>query len=387
MKVALVSQWLDASRGGAETSALQYIHQLLRHDIDLHLFTRSHPTLTGRVTVHTVESPSWSRSRDSHSFMRAVDALLEKQSFDIVHAITPCLHADIYQPRGGTVAESIERNLALRPPGLVRGLKRCANLFNVKQRMDLRVERQLMQNSRVVVAALSQYVIRQLKQHYQLPDDRVRLVFNGINLPQRSAAARDANRSMVRRELGLSDRECLFILIAHNFRLKGVARWMEAIQLLVSQGVTNIRSLVIGKGDTPAWHRLSRRMGLNRLLTFTGVSPRVTDYRDAADVLVHPTYYDPCSRVVMEAVAEGLPCIASRWDGAAELITEGVQGFVLDDPWNVTALAVLAKKMLDPALRASMRRASSGSEDRISMARHAREMIALYTEVASRRDR
>jgi len=381
LKIAIVSEWLDASRGGAETSALQFINQLLPYDLDLHLFTRSRPAIEGRVTVHTVNSRPWPRARGGLAFMRSVDDLLNKEPFDVVHAITPCMHADIYQPRGGTVAESIERNLALRRSGIVRGLKRCANLLNLKQRIDLHIERQLMTNDRTVVVALSQYVIRQLKQHYRSPDERIRLIFNGIELPQRSPADRDANRSAMRKELGLSEQECLFILIAHNFRLKGVPRWMDALRLLVSQGVTGFRSLVIGKGDTPSRRRLGRRMGLDGILTFVGATPRVVEYRDAADVLVHPTYYDPCSRVVMEALAEGLPCLASRWDGAAELISDGVQGFVLDDPSDVPALAAFAMRMLDPTLRRQMRQAAKDIGDRVSMTRHAREMVALYAEI------
>ena len=42
-------------------------------------------------------------------------------------------------------------------------------------------------------------------------------------------------------------------------------------------------------------------------------------YYAAADLYVHPTFYDPCSLVVLEAAACGLPIITSRYNGAAEL--------------------------------------------------------------------
>lgn len=385
MKIAIVSEWLDAWRGGAETSTLQFIHHLLDHDVELHVFTRSRPSPTPRMQVHTIGGAAMSRTRRSVSFMHRVDRLLKRQSYDIVHAVTPCLRADVYQPRGGTVAESIVRNLALRPPGIRRGLKRGANLLNLKQQLALRQERRVMLESGVVVAALSHYVVRQLQEHYHLPDQRIRLVFNGIDFPQRRDEERRKNRLAIRKEFGCSDRDCLVILIAHNFRLKGVARWMEALALLLSQGVTQVRSLVIGKGDSPSWHRRAHRMGLDRHLMFTGPSPRVPALRDAADILVHPTFYDPCSRVVLEALAGGLPCIASCWDGAAEIMEHGVHGFVLDDPWNTTALAELVRRLLDPALRESMSRAALVLGDRLSMARHTREMMALYEQLLAER--
>lgn len=383
MIIALVSEWLDAGRGGAETSALQFIEQLLKHDIDLHVFTRSTPTAAGRMTVHTIAARGRSRAAASRDFMVKVEAAVKCQPFDIVHAITPCRRADIYQPRGGTVAESIQRNLALRSSGPTRLVKHLANFFNAKQRSDLAIEREMM-CSGAVVAALSQYVVRQLKEHYQLPDERIRLVFNGIDSAPRSAAEREKSRVAMRKELGLSDEDLLVILIAHNFKLKGVATWMEALALLRSEGVTNVRSLVIGKGVTTAWQQKNRRLGLEHHLTFTGPTDRAGALRDAADVLVHPTYYDPCSRVVLEALADGLPCVASRWDGSAEMIEPGVSGLVIHDPGDAAALAEAVRKLLDPVLRAAMSEQAMKLGERISMARHGREMVALYTEVLAR---
>lgn len=384
MKIALVSEWLDAGRGGAETSALQFITQLLKHDIDLHVFTRSAPANAPRMTVHTIPAHGWTRTAASRDFMMKVEVAVQCQPFDIVHAITPCRRADIYQPRGGTVAESIQRNLALRSSGPTRLVKRVANFFNAKQRNDLAIEREMMRSG-AVVAALSQYVVRQMKDHYQLPDERIRLVFNGIDHAPRSATEREKSRAEIRAELGLSNEDLLVILIAHNFKLKGVATWMEALALLRSQGVTNVRSLVIGKGVTPAWHQRNRRLGLEGHLTFTGPTDRAAALRDAADVLVHPTYYDPCSRVVLEALADGLPCIASRWDGSAEMIEPGVSGLVIRDPGDASALAEAVRKLLDSPLRAAISKKAMTLRERISMARHAGEMVALYGEVRSKK--
>jgi UDP-glucose:(heptosyl)LPS alpha-1,3-glucosyltransferase len=160
---------------------------------------------------------------------------------------------------------------------------------------------------------------------------------------------------------------------------------MEALALLRSQGVTNVRSLVIGRGVTPAWQQRNRGLGLEGHLTFTGPTDRAAALRDAADVLVHPTYYDPCSRVVLEALANGLPCVASRWDGSAEMIEPGVSGLVIYDPGDASALAEAVRKLLDPVLRAAMSEKTLTLRERISMASHAREMVALHTELLARK--
>ena len=68
----------------------------------------------------------------------------------------------------------------------------------------------------------------------------------------------------------------------------------------------------------------------------------------AADFFVLPTRHDPCSLVVLEALAMGLPVISTRFNGACEIMTDGVHGFVLHDPKDVDALANAMRKMLDP---------------------------------------
>jgi UDP-glucose:(heptosyl)LPS alpha-1,3-glucosyltransferase len=318
------------------------------------------------------------------TFARRVERLLRADSFDVIHAISPCRGADIYQPRGGAVAESIERNLALRSVGMARSLKRFANKFNFKQRYMLGLERQMLgTGAGPLVIAISDYVARQLKVHYDLPNERIRTIYNGVNPDGFSEVERLRYRSAIRAEFGIAEGDLLVLLVAHNFRLKGVARWMEALAQLVKQGITNVRSLVIGNGESHRWHHLAARLGIDRHLTLTGPSDRVQAIRCAGDILVHPTYYDPCSRVVLEGMVAGLPCITTRWDGASEMIEDGVNGFVLDDPSQTAALADRVEQLRDLKLRQRMGEAAHQVIGQVGMERHARTVLALYKETTA----
>lgn len=383
MKVALVAEWLDAWRGGAETSTLQFMHHLMDRGVELHVYTRSRPSPTPGLVVHTISGASMSRTRRSVTFTTRADRLLEEQDYDVVHAVTPCRNATIYQPRGGTVAETVERNLALRRHAATRSLKRCANRFNFKQQYMLGLERELFHDPHgPVVIAISDYVVEQLKRHYSLPDRRIRKIFNGVDDRSPSAETARRDRGTVRKEFGIGEDDCLVLTIAHNFRLKGVAQWMEAMALLRRRGVTGVRALVIGDGDADRWHRLAARLEIADRLTFTGPTDRINAFLHAGDLLVHPTFYDPCSRVVLEALISGLPCITTRWDGAAEVIENGVNGFVLDAPDDIAALADCVERLTDETVRRRAGLAARQVKDRISMARHAGETIALYHELA-----
>ena len=156
---------------------------------------------------------------------------------------------------------------------------------------------------------------------------------------------------------------------------------MEALALMRNRGIRDVRSLVIGKGDTLSWHGLAARLGLTDVLTFTGPSNRVRKIFHAGDVLVHPTYYDPCSRVVLEGMTAGLPCVTTRLDGASEMIEDGKNGYVLEDPGDVTLLADRVLALRDDRLRTALGGAAQAVADRVSMGRHASEMLTLYEEL------
>ena len=382
MKIALVVEWLDAWRGGAERSTLQFLHHLMNTGVDLHVFTRSRPSPTPGLAVHTISGAAMSRTRQSVTFARRVERMLQADSFNVVHAISPCRGATIYQPRGGTVAESIERNLALRKTPAARSVKRCANRFNFKQQYLLGMERALALDPKgPTIVAISEYVARQLKTHYAVPDDRIRMIYNGVDVHRTTDEERKHDRVALREEFGVSDQDCLVLLIAHNFRLKGIQRWMEVQAKFVERGVTDVRSIVLGKGDSERWHRLASRLGIDDYLTFAGPSDRVPAFHHAADVFVHPTYYDPCSRVVLEAMVAGLPCVTTRWDGASEMVEDGRNGYVVDDPWDTAALVDRVDRLRSRTHREALGRAAEAIADRVTMARHAGEMMTLYEQV------
>ena len=110
--------------------------------------------------------------------------------------------------------------------------------------------------------------------------------------------------------------------------------------------------------------------------TATVASPR--PYYHAADFLVHPTYYDPCSRVVLEALSARLPCLTTRFDGAGEVVAEAGSGVVVDTPDDVEAIVDGVGRRSDAGTRELMRANTLSVAQRITMRRHAEEILAIY---------
>src|SRR5690606_13445718 len=84
---------------------------------------------------------------------------------------------------------------------------------------------------------------------------------------------------------------------------------------------------------------------------FIGPVSSPLPYYAAADIYVHPTHYDPCSLVVLEAWACGLPVVTSRFNGCAELMPDGMSELVLRDPADAGELATRLGGLLDPHTR------------------------------------
>ena len=100
---------------------------------------------------------------------------------------------------------------------------------------------------------------------------------------------------------------------------------------------------------------------------------------------MHPTFYDPCSGVVIEALACGLPVVTTRYNGAAELMHPPAEGYVVDDPHDHGALAALLGLLLDPVRRDACSRAARKAAAAWTIEHHYRRWLDVFTEVARSR--
>ncbi len=382
MKVAFIVEWLDAWRGGAETSTGQLIDHLLELGVELEVFTRSHAPSRPRMNVTTITCGGPSRTIKTLAFCRRAEEAAKESSCDVIHSMVPCLDADVYEPRGGTYAETIERNIATRRRRATRAIKHLTQRLNVRQRMLLNCERRALQRpDGPIVVALSDYVVRQVERHYGLSNSRVRKIFNGVDPDTTGAEARANDRTTVRELYDIGEDDLLVLMVAHNFRLKGLGTWLEALRLLTNQHHLPVRSLAVGKELAVRWQRKVVRKGIADYLQFPGPTQRVRAFFHAADVLVHPTYYDPCSRVVLEALASGLPCVTTRFDGASEMVEDGVTGFVVNSPEDAEGVADRVLQLRDRDVRERMGAQAAARADRFSMRRHAESLLGLYEKI------
>ncbi len=380
MRIAVVAEWLDPARGGAETSTLQFMSRLVSRGVSLDVFTRSPLPSSPAMTVHSIATSAPGRAAATTEFISKVESAIVPADCDLVHAFIPCVGADVYQPRGGTVAETIQRTIAARRTPLGRAVKRSTLWFNARQRLVLSKEREFLTGDNLpTVIAISEYVARQLREHYAYPEFRIHHAANGVDAKPGSPSERLADRARIRSAWGVARDELLLLQVCHNFRLKGVHCFLEALALArQGGGGCPMKAMVVGRDKPGPWRRLARRLGVDDIVRFTGPTDSVSAFFHAADVMIHPTYYDPCSRVVLEATAHGLPVVCTRYDGASEVLVDGVSGFILDSPDAIAVFADRIRMLGDKTVRQRISGVARSLAERITMDRHAEDVVGIY---------
>jgi UDP-glucose:(heptosyl)LPS alpha-1,3-glucosyltransferase len=386
MNVAIVQEHVDPHRGGAETSVIEMARHLAATGVGVTIICRRQddaPFVRDNVTYMPVRTQGSARATQTFRFVQDVHALCKRERFDIVHAVTPCLSANVYQPRGGTYRETVTRTLARVGFGPWRALKHFGRRFNVRQQFLTRIEQTLLVKNRhrVFVAAVSEYVAQQVEREGGFPRARLRVVFNGVETPALDAAQRAQERTAIRERLGLDNATPLILFVAHNFKLKGLAELLRAVARGVQRDGADWVLAVAGRDAPGGFAGLARRLEIERRVRFVGPATPIHAWYAAADVLAHPTWYDPCSRVVLEALSVGLPVVTTRYNGASEAMQAGRDGVVIDEPRDSAALATGLTTALRPELRAACAAAAPEHVERLSMARHARDLRRFYRDV------
>jgi UDP-glucose:(heptosyl)LPS alpha-1,3-glucosyltransferase len=401
MRIGLVLDHFDSRRGGVEQWTDQFARKLLRLGHEVHVVATSFGPMTDRVRIAPCADeeaekvvagvrPRWivphtiPRHRGRFDRARAAEEILQQLDLDIIHDMGFGWYCDILQPHGGSRAAAEERNLALCPAWL-RPLKRVVSPLLPRYREFAKLtKRQLRASPGPITLALSQMVFRDMQRLHELPDTRLRLIYNGVDVDRFTPAHRYSHRHSTRARLGLADGDIAFLIVAHNLELKGVPTLIRALGLLRGEGVP-AKAVVVGGKRSSAMRKLARWSSVERHVTFVGPVDDPRDFYAASDVYVQPTYYDPCSLVVLEALASGLPVITTRFNGASELLTHGEQGYVLDDPADASSLAELMRQTLNANRRAVMARSARQLALRHTFDDNVRQIVDVYEEVAQLR--
>jgi glycosyltransferase involved in cell wall biosynthesis len=232
----------------------------------------------------------------------------------------------------------------------------------------LTAERRLARRHRSTVVTPCEALAHYARDHVGVAPDRVTVVPNGVPLPSEPGARAPRTGPVVAVWLGLMQ------------PVKRVPALVRA-----AADVPDLRLRLVGDGpERPVVEAAIARAGSAARVELVGHAADPGAHLAGADLFVLPSAAEACPLALLQAMARGLPVVASRAGGIPEIVRDGIDGLLVptgDDRGLVEALRAL---VADPALRARMgRSAREQVAGCFTVERCARRLLDVYREVAA----
>jgi glycosyltransferase involved in cell wall biosynthesis len=241
------------------------------------------------------------------------------------------------------------------------------------------IERRLARATEGIIAC-SDHVREHLVRRVGIPADKVTVVYNGVDTELFSPAQTgDPARAAVRTELGIGSDETVIGTVGHLNRQKGHDLLIGALADLVRQGVS-ARLVIAGRGRLrKKLEALAAEHDVAKHVVFAGLVDDVPRLLRAFDVFAFPSRWEGFGIALAEAMAAGLPVVASRTGGIAEIVEDGGSGLLAPVGDRRALAEALGRVLREPDL--ARRLAASGLarvREHFSLARTVEQMAGIY---------
>jgi len=354
--------------GGAEGFAYELTERLaMRGRVTMHVFANRHRPGKAPVTYHRVPILPFPRFLRQISFAWFAERQIRREGCELVHSHDRIFRMDLLTMHGVPHEQWIReaRNKRL-------------TLFD---RAMAWVERKGMTGPDLrMVLPVSGLVKEELLRAYPIPAHRVRVIHPGISPERFASLDPESCRNLIRMRHGFSEADVVILFVGMNFEIKRLGLVIKGMAEVIrnKNGASSLRLLVVGKGDPAPYLALARGLGIGDRLVFAGVTHEVEAYYLASDIFVMPSVFDTFGMAVLEAMAAGLPVIITEKVGARDLLTDGVQGFILGETPRPEHLAAKIVYLLDPEHRKKMGEQARMTAEGQTWDRVANEMEAVY---------
>ncbi|MFC1871161.1 glycosyltransferase family 4 protein [Chloroflexota bacterium] len=313
MKIIILSHWFLPSKvGGSERAVYHYAKMLSQRKHEVHVITQLDDKKLAASEV--VEGFNVYRIKRWH--LRILGTLY--YFLQVYHKIRQ-LKPDVIHEQGiSGLAFGIKGFLKI--PYVVS--PRGTELYLASGLYRKFIIRPALSNAAVRIA-LTQNMVDEMKRIFP---NEVNIIPNGVDLARFEAYS----RGDARQRLGIAEMEKIILCVANLRWEKGHEYLIEAM-VDVSNSYPETRLFIVGDGPRrEIIQNLVQNKGLNEKVVFTGFIPpdMIPEYMAAADVFVLPSLTEGFPNVLLEAMAAGLPIVATRVGGVPEIVTDGQNGFL-----------------------------------------------------------
>ena len=324
----------EASLGGGQMHVLLLAKYLREANFEVEIATEASGWLVDEaqklgLTVHQI----------------AISNKVTWQSFLQIHQLLKHTQFDVLHTHGGTAGFWIRLVAAMSRKRHVivhtyHGLHYLNVLEKVGQAVQQKVKRVSFKLIDRLLLSYTDRIICVCKSDYHqaiaagvATVKRTSIVYNGIEVDKFS---RQIDRVVARKIFNLDPTEFVFGNVGRLHEQKGHKFLLQAIAKMTNR----VRLVIIGDGKL--LHELialADRLEISDRVSFLGARADIHEFLSAIDVFVMPSLWEGQPIALLEALALGKPCIASAVDGIPEIITDGVNGYLVQSK-DVEALAI-----------------------------------------------
>lgn len=287
--------------------------------------------------------------------LRSLSAAFRDRRIDVVH--THLWGASVWGRIGARLA------------GVARVVATEHNVDSWKGWHHLLIDRVLARLTDALVGVSGQ--VRDFYEGHGIGRGRWKVIYNGID----TSLPPLRERGEPYRALGISADAPVVGLVGRIVPVKAPEVFLQAVAL-AAKTVPGLRALVIGDGPLRAEAQgVARRLGVDQRTVFTGLRKDVPDLLAGMDVLVFSSTREGLSIAMLEAMAAGVPVVATSVGGNPELIESGDSGFLVPSGDAAAIAARVSDLLLDPAL---MQRVSAAARRRVEERFSLATMVAAY---------
>jgi UDP-glucose:(heptosyl)LPS alpha-1,3-glucosyltransferase len=323
LKIALIRRKFNPQKGGAEKVAGRFVEMFTGRG---HTITVIAEQFVGRETdqLKWAKVPkrgpfAWSKTESFHlRAQKILDTDNLRDSFDIVYSMCKTTPVDIFR-----VTEDLH-------PITMKLMHGPFAKFNPRHRSILKIEKEVFCGGGIRhLVSNSQMIKRQLIELFDCADDKITIINNGVD-PQRFYPPTPEEKKKLRDDLKINDRFiCLFP--AWNFKLKGLDKAIFALSRLPKEMNDKYLLMIVGGDNFKPYLNLASSLGIGRSICYMGPQRKMRDFYSLSDILLFPSTYETFSNVVLEACACGLPVLTTKQIGAAQLIDDNRNGFLVEN--------------------------------------------------------
>jgi len=382
-KIALAIENFSKHKGGAESYAVSLASTLTENGWETHLFGKNWDGEPRAAIFHRIKIPkllpSWAKMI---LFALKHKKMAKSQAFDVILGFGNTIYMNVYQSHGGVHRFSTARKLYTEKNIFFRSIKRLLIGFSLKDKVRNWIESAPFRlDPKPKIIAISLMIKKDFTSFYHINEREIKVIYNGIDTTKYNRGLKERLRGSIRQHLRITDNDIAFLFISYDLKKKGMVPLIEAAAKLKKLNFTNFKVVVVGEPPYPLLLKRVKRLSLEDTVIFTGPTKTPEDYYANCDVLVLPTFYDACSLVVIEAMACGLPAVTTIYNGAAGIITNEKDGYIISHPPHSAELVEAMKALMVPERLKNMSIEASMTGKKYSVKKNHHEMIRVFNEL------